>query len=105
METVNTLGWLVVRLAIAYVYLYALYMNTHDRAARHWLLEHTAYLFPHTPEPRRTLLTKWAASLGMACMLLGGVSVLLGLEHRIGSLLLLVFTAAGTYQHRREREV
>jgi len=105
METLNIAGWLVVRLTMAYVYLYALYMNTHDAAARSWLIEHTAYLFPKTPEPQRTKFAKIGALLGMAMMLLGGVSILLGLEGRIGGLLLVLFTAGGIYQHRREREV
>ena len=105
METLNIAGWLVVRLTIAYVYLYALYLNTHDAAARSWLIEHTAYLFPNTPEPQRTTLAKLGAFAGMAAMFLGSVSVLLGLEGRIGGLLLLLFTAGGIYQHRREREV
>jgi uncharacterized membrane protein YphA (DoxX/SURF4 family) len=105
METLNTVGWLVVRLSMAYVYLYALYLNTHDAAARSWLVQHTAYLFPNTPEPQRTTFAKIGAIVGMAMMFLGGVSILLGLEGRIGGLLLLVFTAGGIYQHRREREV
>jgi len=101
----NIAGWLVVRLTIAYVYLYALYLNTHDGPARKWLVEHTAYLFPNTPEPLRSKLAKWISIAGMAMMFLGSLSVLLGLEGRIGALLLLFFTAGGIYQHRREREV
>ncbi len=105
MDTLNTVGWLAVRLSMAYVYLYALYLNTHDAAARTWLLQHTAYLFPNVPEPRRSTYARVGAIAGMVMMFLGGISILLGLEGRIGGALLLVFTAGGIYQHRREREV
>jgi uncharacterized membrane protein YphA (DoxX/SURF4 family) len=105
MMTLNTVGWLVVRITMAYVYLYALYLNTHNEAARAWLLEHTAYLFGNTPEPLRGKLAKWGAIAGMLMMLAGSISILLGLQGRIGGLLLLLFTAGGIYQHRREGEV
>lgn len=105
MITLHTAGWLVVRLTVAYVYLYALYLNAHDKAARTWLLEHTAYLFPNTEEPLRSKLAKWSAVAGMMMMFVGSISILLGLKGRIGGLLLLLFTAGGIYQHRREREV
>jgi hypothetical protein len=105
MDTLTVAGWLVVRLTVAYVYLYALYLNTHDAAARSWLIEHTAYLFPNMAEPQRSRFAKIGALAGAGMMLLGGVSILLGLEGRIGGLLLLLFTGGGIYQHRREREV
>lgn len=105
MDTLNLLGWLAVRLTLSFLYLYALSMNIRDKAARTWLVEHTTYMFPNTPQPQRTQLANWFAVIGMIMMFLGGISVLLGLEGRIGALLLLVFTAGGIYQHKREREV
>lgn len=105
MNTLNLVGWLVVRFTFAYVYLYALYLNTRDAAARAWLIEHTAYLFPNTPEPRRSSLAKIGALASATIMFLGGISILLGLEGRIGGLFLLLFTAGGIYQHRCERQV
>lgn len=105
MMNLNTAGWLVLRLAMAYVYLYALYQNTHDKAARNWLLEHTAYMFAHIEEPLRGKLAKWSAIAGMMTMFVGSVSILLGVRGRAGGLLLLLFTAGGIYQHLREREV
>lgn len=105
MEALNLTGWVAVRLGVGYVYLFALYMNTRDAASRQWLLEHTAYIFPNTPEPGRTHLSKYFSIVGMLMMLLGGLSVVIGLEGRIGALLLLSFTLGGIYQHKREREV
>jgi uncharacterized membrane protein YphA (DoxX/SURF4 family) len=99
------IGWIVLRLTIGYVYLYALYLNTHDKAARAWLVDHTAYLFPNVSQPLQTEMAKWFALGGMLMMLVGGLSILLGIEPRGGALVLLVFTAFGVYQHKREREV
>jgi uncharacterized membrane protein YphA (DoxX/SURF4 family) len=104
-EALQIIGWLAVRVSMGYVYLFAFYKNTQNTAARQWLVEHTAYMFPSVPEPRRTQWARWFAVIGAASMLLGGLMVLLGIEGRIGALLLLGFTAGGIYQHRRECEV
>jgi hypothetical protein len=99
------IGWISVRASISFVYLFAFYKNTANTAAREWLVEHTAYMFPSVPEPRRTELAKVCAFMGAAMMLVGALMVLLGIEGRIGALLLLGFTAVGIYQHKRECEV
>ncbi len=98
-------GWIGVRAGIGFVYLFAFYKNTENAAARQWLVQHTAYMLPSVPEPRRTDLARIFAVLGAATMLVGGLMVLLGIEGRIGALLLLGFTAVGIYQHKRECEV
>jgi uncharacterized membrane protein YphA (DoxX/SURF4 family) len=105
MDALNIAGWLAVRLTMAYVYLYALYLNTHNAESRGWLVQHTAYLFRKTPEPRRKTYAHFGAIAGSLMMFLGGISILVGLQGRIGGFLLLLFTAGGIYQHRREREV
>ena len=105
MTTLNTIGWLAVRVTLGYVYLFALDMNTRDPAARKWTLDHTAYIFPKLPEPSRTRIAFLFAATGMVMMGLGGVSVLLGVEGRVGAFLLLVFTAGGIYSHKCERGV
>lgn len=105
MITLNLLGWIALRAAIAYVYLFALYMNTRDSAARKWTLDHTAYMFPKLSEPKRTNIARLFAVGGMITMAIGGVSILLGLEGRVGGLLLLIFTLGGVYSHKCEREV
>jgi uncharacterized membrane protein YphA (DoxX/SURF4 family) len=105
MATLTLFGYLAIRLGIAYVYLFALYMNVRDETSRKWLLDHTAYLFATVAEPTKSFLIKWAAVLGMLTMFVGGVSILLGLEGRAGALLLFVFTALGIYQHGFEIKV
>ena len=101
----DLIGWIAVRGGIGFVYLFALYKNTANAAARHWLVEHTAYMLSSVPEPRRTELAQICAFIGAAMMLIGGLTVLLGIEGRIGALLLLGFTAVGIYQHKRECDV
>ncbi|MCI0415617.1 DoxX family protein [bacterium] len=104
-DSLYEFGWCILRIAIGYVYLYALYRNTRDPAARQWLIDHTAYMFAKKPEPQRTQMAKLFAIAGMLMMFLGGVSVLAGVEPRIGALLLFFFTAGGIYQHRLESVV
>jgi uncharacterized membrane protein YphA (DoxX/SURF4 family) len=104
-EALQIIGWIAVRVGIGYVYLFALYKNTENTAARQWLVEHTAYMFPSWSEPVRTRRAKVLAWIGMAMMLVGGLSVLIGIEGRAGAGLLFGFTAIGIYQHKREREV
>ena len=104
-RTFDLAAFIAVRATLGYLYLYALYMNTHDTAARKWLVDHTAYLFPKVPEPTRSQISKLFALAGMLMMFVGGVLIVLGVEARIGAFLLLIFTAGGIYQHKREREV
>ena len=101
----DLIGWIAVRGGVGFVYLFALYKNTANAAARQWLVEHTAYMFPSVPEPRRTRLARICAFIGAAIMFIGGLTVLLGVEGRVGALLLLGFTAMGIYQHKRECDV
>jgi hypothetical protein len=101
----DLIGWIAVRVGIGFVYLFALYKNTGNAAARQWLVEHTAYMFSSVPEPRRTRLAKICAFMGSAMMFVGGITILFGIEGRIGALLLLGFTAIGVYQHKLECDV
>ncbi len=101
----TALGWLALRFATAGVYLYAFYRNSRDAAARQWTLEHTAMMLPQWPERGRTRIAAVLAIFGMASMVLGGLSILLGLEPRLGGAILFLFTAGGIYQHHRETAV
>jgi uncharacterized membrane protein YphA (DoxX/SURF4 family) len=99
------LGWIILRVLVAYVYLYALYLNTHDVSARAWFVSHTAYLFSSISEPHRTIIARLFALSGALMMFFGGLSLLLGVEPRAGALMLFVFTGVGIYQHRCERKI
>lgn len=107
---IHDFAWLVIRVALAAVYLYAAYRNTKDQIARKWTLNHTALLFDLYPQVipldlRDGVVSnkiKFFAWSGMAIMYIGSTSILLGLEGRLGGALLAVFTAVGIYQHKRE---
>ena len=104
-DVLDLAAWIGIRAGIGFVYLFAFYKNTQNAAARQWLVTHTAYMFPSVPEPRRTQLAQIFAVIGAGMMLVGGVMVLIGIEGRIGALLLLGFTAGGIYQHKKECDV
>jgi uncharacterized membrane protein YphA (DoxX/SURF4 family) len=80
---------------IACVYLCAAYLNARSEN-REWLLTHTALLLPAGTSQ---LLTKVVAFICIAMMLIGGVSVLLGMVTASGSALLILFTLLGYVQH------
>jgi uncharacterized membrane protein YphA (DoxX/SURF4 family) len=91
---------LVARVLLAYVYLYAAYLNAKPEN-RDWLLTHTALLFPSGTSP---LLIKLSAFIGVAMMFVGGFSVLVGLATWLGCVVLIAFTILGYLQHRKEVE-
>jgi uncharacterized membrane protein YphA (DoxX/SURF4 family) len=94
----NDLTVLAARLALAYVYLYAAYLNA-KWANRDWLLSHTALLFPTGTS---SFLVGAAAFIGVAMMFAGGFLVLVGLATWVGCALLIVFTLLGYWQHCKE---
>jgi uncharacterized membrane protein YphA (DoxX/SURF4 family) len=89
---------LLARIALAYVYLYAAYLNAKSDN-RDWLVTHTALLLPRGASQG---LIKAAAFLGVAMMFVGGASVMLGFALWIGAATLIVFTIMGYMQHRAE---
>jgi uncharacterized membrane protein YphA (DoxX/SURF4 family) len=102
--SMTAVGWLVARAAVAYVFLYAGWMNTRDAASRDWTVGQTALILGFIPEARRHQVAILCAILGMVMMYGGGVSVLLGLEGRAGAVALIVFSALGMAIHRANRE-
>ncbi|HWT14014.1 MAG TPA: DoxX family membrane protein [Allosphingosinicella sp.] len=94
---------LLLRLAVAWVFLYAAWMNSRDRAARDWTANETAILFRGTPLAGRTKLIRWFAMAGVAIMYLGGLGILLGVLPRLAGLMLFLFTGPGIVIHIRNR--
>lgn len=99
------LALLILRLTLAWVFLYAGYRNVETEASRTWLVSETALLFAHLPEPQRMAYAKPAAFVGAGIMLIGGAGVLLGVEPRLCGGALVVFSLLGMLiHHARERE-
>ncbi len=94
-------GLFLARLAIAYVFLYAAYLNA-KAENREWLVTHTGLLFPSGSSKN---LIKVAACVGVAMMFAGGASMFLGLAIWVGATMLIAFTVLGYLQHRKEVEL
>ncbi|MDQ4086582.1 MAG: DoxX family protein [Pseudomonadota bacterium] len=94
---------LPLRLAVAWVFLYAAWMNSRDAASRDWTANETAILFRGTPLAGATRLIRILAMVGVAIMYVGGLGIALGVLPRLAAAMLFVFTAAGTVIHIRNR--
>jgi len=90
-----------IRLGIGWLYLYAAFMNSRNKASLQWTRDNTAILFRNTSLAGNAGFIRLTAIGGLACMYVGGLSVLIGLEARIGAFLLLIFTVGGTVIHHR----
>ncbi len=97
------LALLVLRLSEAYVFLYAAWQNTKNAAAWQWTVNETGLLFQHLPDQRRKTLATLCSIAGMIMMYGGGISVLIGLEPRIGGILIAVFSLMGMRIHAIRR--
>lgn len=103
-------GWnlqaalLVLRLGIAYVFIYAAWKNTENAVAWTWTTNETALLFKNWPNAQRENLARLCSIIGMGMMYGGGVSVLVGLEPRIGGLLIAAFCLLGIRIHAIRRD-
>lgn len=97
------LALLLLRLAVAWVFLYAAWMNSRNKISRDWTANETAILFRGTPLAGKMGLIRPVAMIGVTMMYLGGLGVLLGMLPRLAGLLLFVFTLPGILIHIRNR--
>jgi uncharacterized membrane protein YphA (DoxX/SURF4 family) len=95
---------LVLRVSMAFVFLYAAWKNTENAAAWTWTKNETALLFRGLPEPERARVARLVALLGMVMMYAGGLSILLAIEPRLGGLAIAVFSAMGMAIHAIRRD-
>jgi uncharacterized membrane protein YphA (DoxX/SURF4 family) len=100
----DDLALLIIRCTVAYVFLYAAWRNTENTNAWTWTKNETAVLFANLPEPQRLSTAARAALVGMVLMYGGGLSVLLGLEARVGGLALAIFSILGMRIHAIRRD-
>jgi uncharacterized membrane protein YphA (DoxX/SURF4 family) len=98
------LALLLLRLSEAYVFLYAAWQNTKNTAAWQWTVNETGLLFESFPEQRRKTLALLCSIAGMIMMFGGGISVLLGIEPRLGGIMIAAFSVMGTRIHAIRRD-
>ena len=94
---------LLLRAGIAFLYVYAAYMNSKDKISLQWTIDNTKPLFRNTKYAENIPLIKFFAYCGIAIMYIGGLSILIGIEARLGAFILLAFTIGGTVIHNRQR--
>lgn len=104
LQTRLDVALLVLRLSIAYVFLYAAWRNTENAAAWNWTVNETAILFRRLGPERRQSIAKLAALAGMAMMYGGGGSILLGVESRLGGIAITAFSLLGMRIHAIRRD-
>ena len=96
-------GVLFVRAGISFLYLYAAYRNSRDKASIQWTIDTTTVLFRNTKYQNNAEFIRLCTYVGIVLMYLGGISVLLGIEGRTGALMLALFTIGGTVIHPRQQ--
>lgn len=99
----NDTSILLLRAGIAFLYLYAAYMNSKDKISLQWTIQNTKPLFRNTKYAENIPLIKFFAYCGIAIMYIGGLGILIGIEARLGAFMLLAFTVGGTVIHNRQR--
>lgn len=95
----NILGFIALRLGVAYVFLYAAWRNTQNTQAWTWTKSETVVLFRKVREPKKTKIAAMASVIGMVMMYGGGLSILLGLGADYGGLAIAVFSSLGMRIH------
>ena len=98
-ECNSDLATLALRISVGYVFLFAAWKNTQNEAARNSTIDDTSLLFQNIQVSDKMRISKFCAIIGMIMMYFGGISVLLGLEPRIGGILIAVFSALGMRIH------
>lgn len=91
------------RVGIAFLFLYAAYMNSKDKGSIQWTIENTKPLFKNTKYANDLTKIKVVAYFGIGIMYLGGLSVLFGIESRVGAFLLILFTIGGSVIHNIQK--
>ena len=98
------LALLILRLSVAYIFLYAAWKNTENVAAWTWTINETALLFRSYPDKRRRKIARLCAIVAMVMKYGGGITILLGLEPRLGGLSIAVFSLFGMRIHAIRRD-
>ena len=100
----SDLALFVLRISVAYVFLYAAWKNTQNKTAWAWTINESSLLFQNLSPGIRQRMTRISAIGGMILMYGGGVSILLGIEPRVGGLFIAIFSLVGIRIHAIRRD-
>ena len=99
----NGIGILVLRIAIAYIYLHGVFMIGSTKNRRSIAIKRTGILFRDLEGGRYySLLTNFSFFSAVSLMSLGSLLILSGFSIKIGALMLIIFTIPAIIVHKRE---
>ena len=99
----NEIGMLILRLAVAYIYLHGVFMIGSTKNRRVIALSRTSILFRSIESNRHFhLLSKFAFYSALFLMSSGSLLILTGLSIKLGALMLIIFTIPAIIVHKRE---
>jgi len=99
----NEIGMLILRLAVAYIYLHGFFMIGSTKNRRVIALSRTSILFRSVESGRHFhLLSKFAFYSALFLMSSGSLLILTGISIKLGALMLIIFTIPAIVVHKRE---
>lgn len=100
----DDLALLILRLAVAYVYLHGAWMISRNETVRARTVTRTSVLLDNTPFENNQAVAKLIAYAGVLCMYLGSLGLILGIQTKLAAFLLFLFTVPGIVVHLKERD-
>ena len=99
----NEIGMLVLRIAVAYIYLHGAYMIGSTKKRRQIGIQRTSILFGDLNSNKyHQALTIFAFSSALSFMTIGSLLILSGISIKLGALMLIIFTIPAILVHKRE---
>jgi uncharacterized membrane protein YphA (DoxX/SURF4 family) len=99
----NEIGMLILRLAVAYIYLHGVYMIGSTKSRRAIALGRTSILFRSIESGKYFhLFSKFAFYSALFLMSSGSLLILTGISIKLGALMLITFTIPAIIVHKRE---
>jgi len=99
----NEIGMLVLRIAVAYIYLHGAYMIGSTKKRRQIGIQRTSILFGDLNSNKyHQALTILAFLSALSFMTIGSLLILSGISIKLGALMLIIFTIPAILVHKRE---
>lgn len=100
---ISDIGMLILRIAVAYIYLHGFYMIGSSKARRMIGRQRTSILFRRLEDKNYySLLTHFSHYSALFMMGMGSLLILTGFSIKLGALLLILFTIPAIIVHKRE---